>query len=121
MLIAAALIELALPQAESIKARRRVAQAVKARLRQRFNVSVAELGDPDDRHSVCVGCVTVGINPVHLRQKLDKAVRFVESLGLAELVGDDILVARLDELDEVETDDLDDGNPDDEPFGWEEE
>jgi uncharacterized protein YlxP (DUF503 family) len=43
MLIAAALIELALPEAETIKARRRVARSVKDRIRQRFNVSVAEV------------------------------------------------------------------------------
>ncbi len=102
MLIAAALIELALPEADSIKARRRVANAVKDRLRQRFNLSVAELSDPDDRHAVCIGCVMVGIHPAHLRRQLDKAIRYIEGLGLAEVVSDDIVVARLDEIDEVD-------------------
>jgi uncharacterized protein YlxP (DUF503 family) len=117
MLIAAALIELALPQAESIKDRRRVMRAVKDRVRQRFNVSVADLGDPDDRHSVCVGCVAVGVDPRHLRRSLDKIVRYVEGLGLAELVDDDVIVARLDELEEVEID----GEGTEEAFGWEDE
>ncbi len=112
MLIAAALIELALPEAESIKARRRVVNAIKDRLRPRFNISVADLGDQDDRHSICVGCVAVGIDPRHLRNLMEKAIRFVESLGLAELVDDDIVVARLDELNEVEADEPD-------PFGRE--
>ncbi len=102
MLIAAALIELAVPHAESIKARRRVSNAVRDRLRQRFNLAVAEVGDPDDRHRVCVGCVAVGIDPRHLRRRMERAIEFVERLGLAEIVGDDILIARLDELDEVE-------------------
>ena len=35
---------------------------------------------------------------------MPRQVLFVESLGLAELVDDDIVVARLDELDEVEAD-----------------
>ncbi|MFQ5513390.1 MAG: DUF503 family protein [Myxococcota bacterium] len=104
MLIAAALIELALAEAESLKARRRVANAVKDRLRGRFNLSVAELSDPDDRHSICIGCVMVGVRPDHLRTQLEKVVRYVEALGLAELVGDDIVVVRLDEVEEIESD-----------------
>lgn len=102
MLIAAALIELVLPEADSLKARRRVAQAVKDRLRARFNVSAAEVGDPEDRHGVCIGCVQVGTDPRRLRARMDQVVRYVEQLGLAELVSDDVAIVRLDELDEVE-------------------
>jgi uncharacterized protein YlxP (DUF503 family) len=116
MLIGAALIELALPEPDSIKARRRVAHAVKDRVRQRFNVSVAEIGDSDDRHIVCLGCVAVGVDPRHLQRVLEKVVRFVEGLGLAELVEDDIVVARLDEVEEVAV-----GELDEEPFSREEE
>jgi uncharacterized protein YlxP (DUF503 family) len=116
MLIGAALIELALPQPDSIKARRRVARAVKDRVRQRFNVSVAELGDTDDHQSVTIGCVSVGVDPQHLQRVLEKVVRFVEGLGLAELIDDDIVVARLDEVEEVEPRALEE-----EPFDWEEE
>ena len=41
MRIAAALIELSLPDAETIKAKRRVSNVVKSKLRQRFNLSTA--------------------------------------------------------------------------------
>jgi uncharacterized protein len=112
MLIAAALIELAVPEAETIKARRRVARSVKDRIRQRFNVSVAEVADQDERHSVCIGCVMVGVDPRHLREGMEKLVRYVESLGIAEVVADDIEVLRLDELEEVDEDG--DGVPE----GW---
>jgi hypothetical protein len=116
MLIGAALIELALPEAESIKERRRVARAVTDRLRQRFNLAVAEVGDPDDRRSVRVGFVAVGIDRRHLRTRLERAVRFVDGLGLAELVGEDILVANIDELEEAEAEE-----PAEEPLFPEEE
>ena len=99
MQIAAVLIELHLAEADSIKAKRRVANAVKTRLRQRFNLSTAEVDDQDDRHSVCIGCVMVGIDPRHLRAQMEKVVRYVESLGLADVVGDDICVMRLDEIE----------------------
>jgi uncharacterized protein YlxP (DUF503 family) len=101
MLIAAALIELRLEESESIKAKRRVVNAVKDRLRRRYNVSVAEVAEQDDRHEICLGCVAVGIDPRHLRVKLEKVVHFVESLGLADLVADDVTVVRIDELEEV--------------------
>jgi uncharacterized protein YlxP (DUF503 family) len=105
MRIGAALIELHLPVSASIKARRRAARAIADRVRQRFNVSVADLGDQDDRHRITLGCVTVGVDPRHVRSGLEKIVSYVESLGLAELVGDDLVVACLDELEPDETDD----------------
>jgi uncharacterized protein YlxP (DUF503 family) len=107
MWIAAALIELELAEAESIKAKRRVVRSIKDRLRQRFNVSVAEVAAHDERHAICIGCVQVGIDARRLRAQLEGAVRFVESLGLAEVVGDDVTVVRLDELAEFD-EDLDD-------------
>ena len=76
--------------------------AVKDRVRQRFNVSVAEVSAHDERHSICIGCVMVGVDPRHMREQAEKVIRYIESLGLAELVGDDIVVARLDEVEEVE-------------------
>jgi uncharacterized protein YlxP (DUF503 family) len=101
MLIAAALIELRLEESESIKAKRRVVNAVKDRLRRRYNISVAEVAEQDDRHEICLGCVAVGIDPRHLRTKLERVVGYVESLGLADLVSDDVTVVRIDELEEV--------------------
>jgi hypothetical protein len=104
MLVAAALIELSVPDAETIKARRRVARSVKDRIRQRFNVSVAEVADQDERHSVVIGCVMVGVDPRHLREGMEKLVRYVESLGIAEVVADDVTVVRLDEVEELDED-----------------
>lgn len=105
MLIAAALIEMAVPDAESIKARRRVASALKDRIQQRFNVSVAEVGDPDERHEVVLGCALVGSDPRQMRERMERVVRYVEGIGIAELVDDDIVVVRLDEVPLVESPD----------------
>ena len=94
MLIAAALIELQIAAAESIKAKRRVAQSIKSRLRQRFNLAVSEVGDPDDWHTLEIGCVSV---------RVQRAVRFVEGLALGEVVADDVVVVSLDEVESFET------------------
>jgi len=105
MLIAAALIELELEIAESIKDKRRVVKSLLGRIEQRFRVSVAEVADQDHRSSICIGCVKVGIDPRHLRAQMEKIIRFVESLGLAELVGDEITITRLTELEELDESD----------------
>jgi uncharacterized protein YlxP (DUF503 family) len=110
MLISAALIELSLPETETIKERRRVARSIKDRVRQRFNVSVAEVADQDERDSICIGCVMVGVDPRHLREGMDKVIRYVESLGLAEVVADDVVVVRLDEVEELEDEEEDGAN-----------
>lgn len=102
MLIAAALIELHLADADSIKAKRRVVRAVRDRVSSRFKVSVAEVADHEDRHAICIGCAKVGIDARDLRASMEKLIRYVDDLGLAELVGDDVVVARLDELEPVE-------------------
>jgi uncharacterized protein len=110
MLIAAALLELELAEADSIKAKRRVVNAIKDRVRRRFNVSVAEVAAHDERHSICIGCVKVGVEAKHLREQMEKLVRVVESLGLAEVVSDDVTIVRLDEIEEVEEDGADDSD-----------
>lgn len=102
MLIAAALIELHLADASSIKAKRRIVRAVRDRVSSRFRVSVAEVADQDDRHSICIGCAKVGIDARDLRASMEKIIRYVDDLGLAELVGDDVIVAQLDELETLE-------------------
>ena len=104
MLIAAALIELSLSDAASLKAKRRVVRSVVSRLRGTFNVAVSEIDDLDDCHSVCLGCVTVGNDARHIRERLAKAIRFVDRLGLGELVSDDVVVVRLDEVEELPDD-----------------
>ena len=112
MLIAAALIQLVVPDGESLKARRSVANAVKARVRSRFRISIAEVGDPEDRHEVLLGCVEVGSDPRVMRERMQRVVSFVEGLGLAEVGSDDVVVARLDEIDEVPAE------PEDPPEAW---
>jgi uncharacterized protein YlxP (DUF503 family) len=105
MRIAAALIELQLLEADSLKDRRSVARAVVDRVRRRFNVAAVDLSDPDERRLACIGCVMIGRDPRQLRAAMEKLVRYVESLALAEVVADDVTVVRLDELAEEPADD----------------
>ena len=119
MRIGAARLELFLADCDSIKGRRRVARSIIDRVRRRFEVSIADVGDQDDRHRIQLGIALVGVDPRHVDARLDRIASYVEQLGLAELVGEERGVARLDELD---GDELDGDEPDREhpgaPAAW---
>jgi uncharacterized protein YlxP (DUF503 family) len=47
MVVAVLKISLSIPQADSLKDKRRVLKSVKDKLRNKYNISVAEIGDQD--------------------------------------------------------------------------
>ncbi len=59
MVVAVLKINLSIPQANSLKDKRRVIKGVKDRLRNRFNVSVAEIGDQDIWRSAKLGVAVI--------------------------------------------------------------
>lgn len=59
MVVAILKIVLSIPQANSLKDKRRVIKSVKDRLRNGFNVSVAEIGDQDIWRSAKLGVAVI--------------------------------------------------------------
>ncbi len=59
MVVAVLKIALSIPQANSLKDKRRVIKSVKDRLRNGFNVSVAEIGDQDIWRSARLGVAVI--------------------------------------------------------------
>lgn len=59
MVVAVLKIVLSIPQADSLKDKRRVIKSVKDRLRNGFNVSVAEIGDQDIWRSAKLGVAVI--------------------------------------------------------------
>ena len=59
MVVAVLKISLSIPQAGSLKDKRRVIKSIKDRLRNGFNVSVAEVGDQDLWKSAKLGVAAV--------------------------------------------------------------
>ena len=48
MIVGVCTVELFIPEGRSLKGKRQVLQSLKNRLREKFNVSVAEVGEQDD-------------------------------------------------------------------------
>ncbi len=71
-----------------LKGKRGLLRSLQSRLRQRFNVAVAEVGAQDSHQTAILGLCCVGSGSVHTEQALDSALRFIEAevVGLAEVV-----------------------------------
>ncbi len=78
-------IELRLAENHSLKGKRMVVKSLKDRLRNRFNVAVAELEPLDDWHTAVLGLATVSKDREIVENTLAKALRFVEDAHLAEV------------------------------------
>ena len=85
MIVAVLTVELAIFDAQSLKDKRRVMSSLKQRLRNRFNVSVAEVGYTDTPKRCRLGVAMVssstggGSGAVH--SQLDKLVEAVRRTG----------------------------------------
>lgn len=86
MIVGTAAIDFFLHDSSSLKSRRRVARSIKDRVRARFNVSVAEVGDMDHWQRLTLGFALVGNELAFVQSHLDKLIGFVESLQLAEML-----------------------------------
>ena len=68
-----------LPEARSLKAKRSVARSLTTRLRNQFNVAVAEVADNDMWQRLTIGVCCVSNDSSHADQILSHVVSFVET------------------------------------------
>ena len=86
MVVGVAKLSLRLPDNQSLKGKRKVMKRICERLRQRFNLAVAEIDSQDLWQAGEVGIVMVGNQGSYINSKLDKAINFVEDMQLAEII-----------------------------------
>jgi uncharacterized protein len=80
-------VELTIPSADSLKAKRMVLRSVKDRIRKNFNVSIAEVGDNDQWQSAVLAVALVSNDKRFANRVLSKVVDFIEASR--DLVVDD--------------------------------
>jgi len=85
MVVGVLRLELLLPENHSLKGKRSVLRAIKARVRDKFNVSIAECEDHDMWQRATLGVSQVGADQPHVDSCLREVVKFVDDLQLAEL------------------------------------
>jgi hypothetical protein len=74
----------------SLKGKRRVLKRVIDRVKQKFNVSIAEVGDNDKWQRAQVGFCVVGNDKRYVNSSLDKIADFINDLRVVDLLNSEI-------------------------------
>lgn len=86
MVIGSGIIIFRLHDCRSLKSKRKIVKSIVSRLRNNFNVSVAEVGSNDIHQRAEIGFVLVGNNKAVINSKIDKIFNMADELGLAEII-----------------------------------
>ena len=70
----------------SLKGKRRVVRAIKDRLKNDFNVSIAEVGNQDVWQSLHIGISAVGPDKPYMDGLMAKVIDAIDRMNLAEIV-----------------------------------
>jgi len=86
MVVGLCTVELYIPDGHSLKAKRQVVLSLKDRLRDKFNVSIAEVGDQDLWQKAVLGIACVANEGAYVNKVLDQAINVIRSIPTIELV-----------------------------------
>ena len=86
MIVGILTVELRLPESQSLKDKRMHIKSLKDRIRNTFNVSVAEVGGLDKWQAATLGMAYVGTDRVHVDQALSKVVDFIDRSRQVEMM-----------------------------------
>ena len=87
MTVGACRITLRLPENDSLKGKRQLIKSVTSRVRNKYNVSIAEIGDNESWQIVSLGVSCVSNSVRHADEMLTNVVKFIAGSRLeAELL-----------------------------------
>ena len=90
MIVGTLQVRLLLREARTLKDKRQVVQSIKDRLRQSFNVSVAEIDEHDLPRQVVLGVAMVSNETHPVKQTLGEIVNALKAHPIAEFVDSEI-------------------------------
>ncbi len=92
MIVGSLRVRLLIRDSRSLKDKRQVVQSIKDRLRNAWNVSVAEVEAQDHRQMVVLGVAMVGNEVRHVRTSLEEIVNALRSHPVAEFIDSEMEV-----------------------------
>jgi uncharacterized protein YlxP (DUF503 family) len=92
MIVGSLLVRLRLREAQSLKDKRQVVRSIRDRLRNEFNVAVAEVEAQDKWQVAVLGFATVSNEARHARETLQQIVEALRRHPVAELIQHEIEV-----------------------------
>ncbi|MEW6665016.1 MAG: DUF503 domain-containing protein [Thermodesulfobacteriota bacterium] len=86
MVVGTLRIEFFLHENQSLKGKRKIVKSMVDRVKNKFNVSIAEVGSNDLWQKIELGVSAVGNDRRHIDSSLGNVLEYLESLYLAEIV-----------------------------------
>lgn len=86
MIVGTCRVKLFLHENNSLKGKRKVVKSVKDRIRNKFNVSIAEIDCQDDWKMIVLGIATISNDQKFIHQVLDNVINAIDSMHLAEML-----------------------------------
>jgi len=90
MVIGLCRITLALHDNHSLKGKRQVLKSIIGKVKNSFNVSIAEVGENDIWQRAVLGVAAVGNDRHFINSKMDKVTNLIEGLNTAEVISRDL-------------------------------
>lgn len=107
MVVGTGLIDLRIPESGSLKEKRGVLSRIIRRTQNKFNVSIAEVGDNDHWKRARIGFSVVGNDKPYINAKMDHILNFIDQLLLADVVRSRIEIVSFSDL--VDGGDIEEG------------
>ena len=79
----------------SLKEKRRITKSIKDRIKNKFNVSIAEIGDQEVWQNLHLGLVAVGSDQQYLDGLMNQVVSAIDRMNLAEMTDSQMKVIQL--------------------------
>jgi uncharacterized protein YlxP (DUF503 family) len=92
MIVGSLRVRLLVRESRSLKDKRQVVLSIKERLRNAFNVSIAEVEAQDQRQLIVLGMAMVGNEAKHVRSTLEQIVAALRQHPVAELLDHELEV-----------------------------
>jgi uncharacterized protein YlxP (DUF503 family) len=100
MVVGTGVIDLRICGCGSLKEKRGVLSRILRRTQNEFNVSIAEVGNNDQWKKARIGFCVVGNDKPYINAKVDHILRFIDQMGLAEVVRSRIEITSFSDLTE---------------------
>jgi len=100
MVVGIGIVDIYIFDSRSLKRKRGVLRSILKRTQNRFNISIAEVGNNDNWKRSRIGFSVVGNNTSYINSKTDEILRFIDSLNLAEVLNSKVEITSLSDIAE---------------------
>ncbi len=90
MFVAILRLELHIPASNSLKHKRMILNSFKGKIRNRFNISIAEIGGQDKWQKAVIAICQVSSDKRYVQQAMEKVLKFAESFNGVDLLRDEM-------------------------------